>query len=44
MTKAIALALAMALGLPAAGDAQTIRPDDQARLDQLDAAAGKALL
>ncbi|MTD99389.1 DUF4893 domain-containing protein [Paracoccus sp. YIM 132242] len=44
MTKALALAVALALGLPVAGAAQAIRPDDQARLDQLDAAAGKALL
>lgn len=40
----LALALAVILGLPTAGGAQAIRPDDQARLDQLDRAAGQALL
>ncbi|MDO5370418.1 DUF4893 domain-containing protein [Paracoccus sp. (in: a-proteobacteria)] len=41
MTRLLALALAVTLAVPAA--AQEIRPDDRARLDQLDAAAGRAL-
>ena len=40
----LAIALAATLGLPGTGGAQAIRPDDQARLDHLDRAAGQALL
>jgi len=43
MTKVLALALALAVMLAAPLAAQEIRPDDQARLDQLDAATGRAL-
>lgn len=41
MTRLVALALAVTLAGPA--PAQEIRPDDQARLDQVDAALGRAL-
>lgn len=41
MMRLVALALAVTLAGPA--PAQEIRPDDQARLDQLDAAMGRAL-
>lgn len=40
MMRLVALALAAALAVPALAE---IRPDDQARLDQLDAALGRAL-
>lgn len=41
MARLLALALTVTLAVPAS--AQEIRPDDQARLDQLDAALGRAL-
>lgn len=43
MVRVLALAVTAALAIPATADAQAIRPDDQARLGQLDAAAGRAL-
>ena len=43
MTRRVALALSALLALPSAACAQAIRPEDQARLDQLDTAMGRAL-